>query len=85
MIGIDIQMPPSCTACPLSYWVQSGDYQGNLMCNGIEAILLEHGMHDCTGECLVNQLSPFRDPSCPLIEIEQRNNIIELRRKDKEK
>ena len=36
MILIDIEMPKRCADCPCAYWIQTGEYQGMLMCNALE-------------------------------------------------
>lgn len=36
MIVIDAKIPDSCVECPCSHWIQSGEYEGMLMCNLLE-------------------------------------------------
>lgn len=36
MIGIEMELPKACENCPCSYWIQSGQYEGLLMCNVLE-------------------------------------------------
>ena len=36
MILVDIPMPENCLNCPCSYWIITGEYQGNWMCNARE-------------------------------------------------
>ena len=36
MILIDMPMPGNCEDCPCSYYIQTGDYEGLMMCNAME-------------------------------------------------
>lgn len=36
MVKLDISLPETCEDCPCSRYVQSGRYEGLLMCNAIE-------------------------------------------------
>lgn len=36
MIIIDIPMPKRCADCPCSYYIQTGIYEGMMMCNAME-------------------------------------------------
>ena len=35
MVTIDMPMPERCADCPCSYWIQSGEYEGLMMCNAL--------------------------------------------------
>ena len=55
MVRIDMPMPDRCINCPCSYWIQTGQKKGMLMCNIMEYIgekyclVDEHGIKpiDC--------------------------------------
>ena len=36
MILIDMPMPERCGDCPCSYYIQTGEYEGLMMCNAME-------------------------------------------------
>lgn len=36
MIIVDINSPARCVDCPMSYWIQSGAFEGLLMCSALE-------------------------------------------------
>lgn len=58
MIIIDIPMPDSCQNCVCSYWIMSGENEGRLMCNAMEA----------RGDriVLVDELANDRPEGCPI-------------------
>ena len=66
MVLVDMPLPDRCANCPLSYWVQSGDYEGMLMCNAMEANLEANGL-DRTGECIVDEWREKRPDECPIL------------------
>ena len=68
MIGINIPLPKRCIDCPCSYWIQSGDYEGMLMCQAIEYTLPINGL-DRTGECIVDEWADKRPNDCPMFEL----------------
>lgn len=77
MVVIDMPLPDRCYDCPLSYWVQSGDYEGMMMCNAMEANLEANGL-DRTGECLVDENATKRPHGCPMMAaILPDNNLCE--------
>ena len=68
MIAIKMRMPKYCEDCPCSYWVQSGDYEGMLMCQAIEANLEMNGLNR-TGECIVDQWPDRKPENCPMFDV----------------
>lgn len=82
MIGIDIKIPDCCFSCPMSHWIQTGRFEGRLMCNIIERILIEKGTH-AAGHCIVNENSRKRPDKCPLIELEGVDNDVWYKRTDR--
>lgn len=63
MITIDIPLPKSCEDCPCSHWVLHGDYEGELMCQAMEAASPKNE----TGECIVNADSIPK--KCPMMNV----------------
>ena len=43
MILIDIPDPETCERCPCSYWIQTGENAGKMMCNAMEFRAQETG------------------------------------------
>lgn len=41
MIAVDIPLPQDCVDCPMSYWKQSGRFEGMLMCEAMESRWLD--------------------------------------------
>ena len=65
MIGLDMKMPPNCRECPCSYYIRSGELEGQLMCEAMEWIDMERGAKGC----LVDDLKNVRPESCLMKEI----------------
>lgn len=63
MIQIDMQMPKRCSECPCSYWIQTGEYAGECMCQVMEY----QGMEVC--ETLVEGMK--RSDDCPMEEVDE--------------
>lgn len=66
MILIDIEMPKRCVDCPCAYWIQTGEYQGMLMCN-----VLEYKAGDKAadkGRFIVNEYED-RPVRCPMFDM----------------
>ena len=36
MVIVDMPMPANCEDCPCSYYVQTGEYEGAMICNAME-------------------------------------------------
>jgi hypothetical protein len=70
MIGINMPMPKRCFDCPLSYWVQSGYFEGMLMCNAKEANLARNKDYsdELIGECIVDEFKEERPKDCPIMD-----------------
>ena len=70
MILMDIPMPGKCEDCPCSYWIQSGNYEGLMMCSAREArdrlVFREPGV-DMTAQYLVDERKNERPPNCPIM------------------
>ena len=71
MITIDIPMPENCADCPLSYWIQSGNYEGLMMCQAMEAreraLVLREPVEDITAKYLVDENAEERPGGCPIV------------------
>ena len=65
MIGIDIELPGNCSDCPCSYWIKSGEFEGQLMCNALEY----RGRGFDKKEYLVEKFSNVRPDKCPMYEL----------------
>ena len=46
MIVLDIPEPKTCVDCPCSYWIQTGEYAGLMMCNAMEFKDKSAGFHE---------------------------------------
>ena len=62
MIQIDMRMPKRCFDCPCLYWVQSGEHEGDCICNLMNCAGLE------VEKCLVDMCR--RPKNCPMTEVE---------------
>lgn len=75
MITIDIPMPENCADCPLSYWIQSGNYEGLMMCSAMEArdraLVLREPVEDITANYLVEEYAEKRPEKCPIVSEKQ--------------
>ena len=60
MIEIDIPEPKYCEECPCSYYIQTGENEGKLMCNALE-------FRDA-GNYLVEEMASKRPDKCPIVE-----------------
>lgn len=63
MIQIDMRMPQDCFDCPCSYYIQSGTYQGQLMCN------VREYQGKPVKDCLMMPQHMTRWEECPMEEI----------------
>ena len=71
MIVMDIQEPTKCEECPCSYWITSGEYEGQLMCNAME---FKHqtefketdGFHEYMRKYFIVQ-EDHRPENCPIM------------------
>lgn len=69
MVRIDMPMPENCADCPCSYWIQSGSYEGLMMCQAMEArdrMTLRESAGDMTENYLVNEWDENRPINCPI-------------------
>jgi len=72
MIGMDMTMPKNCRECPCSYYIRTGAYEGDLICEVMEYISLIKGTIDVKngpGAFLVDGLRNDRPAGCPLKEL----------------
>jgi len=46
MIMMDIPEPKKCEDCPCAYWIQTGEYEGLMMCNAMEFKSQQSGFHE---------------------------------------
>ena len=75
MIVIDISKPVNCDDCPCSYWIRTGEYEGQLMCNAMEFKARKNGFHEeLTKHFIVRE--DHRPDNCPiLLELVERKAI----------
>ena len=66
MILVDIPMPENCINCPCSYWIISGDYQGNWMCNAMEFKAGRSGDYPKNISDFFVTLEDHRPENCPI-------------------
>ena len=71
MITVDIPLPDRCLNCPMSHCIMSGDFEGEMMCSGLESKGIE------LRECLVNGFGYGRPVECPIKEEKQKFFIDE--------
>ena len=57
MVVIDMKEPDCCDNCPCSYWIQTGEHAGRLMCSVMEANQKKN--------CLVEERG--RPGECPIL------------------
>lgn len=71
MIGLEMAMPKNCRECPCSYYIRTGAYEGDLICEVLEYISLEKGINveNGPGAFLVDGLQNNRPAGCPMREI----------------
>lgn len=85
MIQIDIPMPKNCDECPISYYIQSGEFEGRLMCNALEfresSKFRESSSH-ILENYLVNEWDEERPKKCPLKDGDRYMEGYENGRKD---
>ena len=71
MVRIDMPMPEKCEDCPCSYWIQSGNYEGLMMCQAMEArdrMTLRESAEDMVANYLVDERDKNRPDNCPIKE-----------------
>lgn len=66
MILIDIPMPEQCGECPCSYYIQTGKYEGCMMCNAMEYKNISDGVLPELDGCLVFE-NGSRPDGCPIV------------------
>ena len=66
MIVIDIPMPQSCEECPCSYYVQTGEYEGAMICNALEFKENSAGLREELSRYFV-VADDHRPENCPII------------------
>lgn len=64
MIIVDMNLPARCVDCPMSHWIQSGTFEGMLMCSALE-------YKDQSGapasEYIQNENENTRPGNCPIV------------------
>lgn len=65
MIVIDIPMPENCMDCPCSYYIQTGEYEGRMMCNAKEFKANHSGFREELSAYFVVEEN-HRPISCPI-------------------
>ena len=66
MIVMDIPMPQNCLDCPCSYYIQTGDYAGVMMCNAMEFKSNSAGFRGEISKFFV-VAENHRPNSCPIV------------------
>ena len=66
MIVMDIPMPANCESCPCSYYVQTGEYAGAMICNAREFKRKHDGFLDDLSEYFV-VMDNHRPENCPML------------------
>ena len=66
MILMDIPEPRTCDDCPCSYWVQSGEYEGLMMCNAMEFKANSAGFREEVSRYFVVAPEAHRPDGCPI-------------------
>jgi len=67
MVTIDMPMPERCADCPCSYWIQSGEYEGLMMCNAMEFKAHRGELREISSEYFIVQ-DDHRPDDCPMTE-----------------
>lgn len=65
MIVIDVPMPENCEKCPCSYYIQSGEYEGLMMCNAMEFKSIQSGFREELSRFFV-VAEDHRPDNCPI-------------------
>lgn len=65
MIVIDMPMPANCEECPCSYYVMSGKYEGNMICNAMEFKSNHSGFREELSKFFV-VAEDHRPSNCPI-------------------
>ena len=66
MIVIDIPMPQNCLDCPCSYYVQTGEYEGAMICNAMEFKQNSTGFREEISKFFV-VAENHRPDNCPIV------------------
>ena len=66
MIMMDIPEPKKCEDCPCSYWIQTGEYEGLMMCNAMEFKANNAGFHEEVSRYFVVAPESHRPDGCPI-------------------
>ena len=60
MIIINMKLPDCCDDCPCSHWIQSGPFEGHLMCNVIQDNLNDYE------RSIMDEWDEQRPNECPI-------------------
>lgn len=66
MIVMDIPVPENCETCPCSYYVQTGEYAGMMMCNAMEFKRTRTGFREDLARYFVMP-EDHRPDGCPIV------------------
>ena len=66
MIVMDIPMPQNCLDCPCSYYVQTGEYEGAMICNAMEFKQNSTGFREEISKFFV-VAENHRPENCPIV------------------
>ena len=65
MLMIDMPMPKNCEDCPCSYYIQTGEYAGIMMCNAMEFKSNQSGFREELSKFFV-VIEDHRPENCPI-------------------
>ena len=68
MIMIDMPMPANCETCPCSYYVMTGEFEGQMICNAMEFKQNSTGFREELSNYFV-VAADHRPESCPMMEV----------------
>ena len=70
MIMMDIPEPKTCEDCPCSYWILTGEYEGQMMCNAMEFKANHSGFREELSKFFVI-VENHRPENCPISNMEE--------------
>ena len=66
MILMDIPEPRTCDDCPCSYWIQTGEYEGQMMCNAMEFKANHSEFRESISRYFIVAPEAHRPEGCPI-------------------
>ena len=65
MVIVDMPMPANCEDCPCSYYVQTGEYEGAMICNAMEFKANSMGFREELSKFFI-VMEDHRPDNCPM-------------------